>query len=268
VRVRQWLILAALLSGPADAATRELKVCADPNNLPFSDLAGEGFENAIVRIVAGQLHAHVRYVWWAQRRGNVRETLNAGRCDLIPGVASNLETLGTTRPYYRSTYVAVVRDSRLKGLSSFDDPRLARLRIGVQLIGDDGANTPPAHALSRRGMVDNVRGFAVYGDYRDRAPQAPIFDALAKGEIDVAFAWGPTAAYFARREPVALFVMPVAPQLDGPLLPMVFDVSMGVRKDDLALRRQLDAALDARRGEVRAVLTRFGVPLVEDDAAP
>jgi mxaJ protein len=252
----------ALLALAAPSEARLLKVCADPNNLPFSNAKEEGFENEIVRVVAGELHADVQYVWHAQRRGNVRETLNAGECDMIPGVASSLEMLATTRPYYRSTYVAVVRDGPLDGLSSFDDPRLAKLRIGVQMIGDDGSNTPPAHALTTRGMVGNIRGYTIYGDYDSPAPQAPIVDAVAHGDVDVAFVWGPTAGYFARHEPVKLSLTPV-PLADGPALPMVFDVSMGVRRDDVALRRELDAALAKRADDIRAVLTGYGVPLVE-----
>lgn len=252
--------LVLMLASPSAAA--ELRVCADPNNLPFSNAAEQGFENKIIRIVAAELHADVRYVWHAQRRGNVRETLNAGECDVIPGVASSLEMLATTRPYYRSTYVAVVRDGPLAGIGSFDDPRLRKLRIAVQLIGDDGWNAPPAHALVSRGIVDNVRGIAIYGDYDSPAPQSPIVDEVAKGAVDVAFVWGPTAGYFARREPVRLSLSPV-PISDGPSLPMVYDISMGVRRDDVALRRALDAALSKRTAEIRAVLKDYGVPLVD-----
>lgn len=257
--MRYALVALLLLAGPAEA--RVLKVCADPNNLPFSNAREEGFENKIVRIVATELHADVSYVWHAQRRGNVRETLNADECDVIPGVASSLEMLATTRPYYRSTYVSVVRDG-VAGVSTFDDPRLLRLKIAVQLIGDDGSNTPPAHALSARGIVDNVRGFPIYGDYDSAAPQSPIVDAVAHGDVDVAFVWGPTAGYFARLEPVKLRLSAV-PLSDGPVLPMVYDISMGVRKEDVALRRELDAALAKRSADIRAVLADYGVPLVE-----
>jgi mxaJ protein len=257
--MKSALLAMLFLAAPAEA--RVLKVCADPNNLPFSNAREEGFENRIVRIVAEELHADVAYVWHPQRRGNVRETLNAGQCDLIPGVASSLEMLATTRPYYRSTYVAVGRQG-LEGLSTFDDPRLHKLRIGVQLIGDDGSNTPPAHALSARGIIDNVRGFPIYGDYDSPTPQSPIVDAVAREEIDVAFVWGPTAGYFSKHEPVKLRLSPV-PLSDGPMLPMVFDISMGVRRDDVALRRELDTALKKRAAEIQAVLTDYGVPLVD-----
>ncbi len=251
----------AMLAGVAEART--LRVCADPNNLPFSNEKREGFENKLVDLLAEEMGARVDYTWWAQRRGNVRETLNEGLCDLIPGVGASLEMLATTRPYYRSAYVAVVRDPALKGLASFDDPRLPRLKIGVQLIGDDGSNTPPAHALSRRGMIGNVRGFAVYGDYAQPTPQAPIVQAVANGEVDAAFVWGPTAAYFVKRSSVPLTFAVVSPLSDGPALPMAFDVSMGVRRGDAALRRELEGALERRASDIRAILTSYGVPLLD-----
>src|SRR5207302_3808511 len=147
------------------SSQRTLTACADPNNLPFSNRAGQGFENKLAAMIAADLHANLHYIWWAQRRGYVRNTLNERMCDFWPGVASNVEMLATSRPYYRSTYVFVTRaGDHLDGLT-LDDPRLRRLRLGVQMVGDDGANTPPAHALSRRGIVAKVRGFMLYGDY-------------------------------------------------------------------------------------------------------
>jgi mxaJ protein len=263
--MRPWALAAVLgltLAGAARA--EELRVCADPNNLPFSNDKGEGFENRIVELVAKEMDATVSYTWWAQRRGFVRNTLNAGECDLVPGVASNLEMLSTTRPYYRSTYVFVTRADQPQ-IASFDDPRLKMLTVGVQMVGDDFSNTPPAHALTRRGIVENVRGYMLYGDYAEAAPQERILKALTEGEIDVAIVWGPLAGYFATREQTPLRVTPVSPWLDGPTLPMVFDISMGVRKGDVALQRKVDAALRNRRAEIDAILGEYGVPTVAAD---
>ncbi|MEA3036518.1 MAG: mxaJ protein [Sphingomonadales bacterium] len=248
--------------------TRELKVCADPNNLPFSNSKLEGFENKLVALLARDFGARVSYTWWAQRRGNVRNTLNAGLCDLIPGVGSSVDMLLTTRPYYRSTYVAVTRADRHLDITGFDDPRLAALKIGVQLIGDDGANTPPADALAKRGITANVRGYMVYGDYDSPAPQADILKAVATGEVDVAFVWGPVAGYFAPRQAAALKLTPLAERFDGPQLPLAFDISMGTRRADRALREEVETALERHKPEVKALLAGYGVPLVEDDTAP
>jgi mxaJ protein len=260
-RALMLALTALAMSGATDA--RELRVCADPNNLPFSNDARAGFENRLVALVAKELDATVTYEWWAQRRGNVRETLKAGRCDVIPGIATNLEMLATTRPYYRSSYVFVTRADRNLDLTGFDDERLQTLRIGVQMIGDDFSNTPPAHSLARRGIVQNVRGFMVYGDYATDSPPRAIIDAVAAGQVDVAVVWGPLAGYFARSAKPQLTIQPVAPLIDGPMLPMTFDISMGVRKEDRALRRELDDVLERNRDEIRMLLETFGVPLIE-----
>lgn len=248
----------AVLASPA--AARELRVCADPNNLPFSNERGEGFENRIAAVVADQLHAELRYTWWAQRRGFIRNTLGAGRCDVVAGTLTNLEMLRTTSPYYRSGYVFVTRAVDGLDIGSLDDPRLHRLRVGVQLIGDDGMNTPPAHALSKRGITGNVRGYSVYGDYAQANPAARIVAAVAEGEVDVALVWGPFAGYFAGRATQMLAVRPVSPQIDGPMLPMVFDISMGVRREDEDLRGEIEEALKVRRPEIDAILASYSVP--------
>jgi quinoprotein dehydrogenase-associated probable ABC transporter substrate-binding protein len=255
--------MAARGRSQAAPALRELKVCSDPNNLPFSNERQEGFENRIAELVARELNAKVRYTWWAQRRGFVRNTLNTGECDVVMGVVSGFERVKTTIPYYRSSYVFVTRSDRHLRIRSFDDPVLRRLTIGVQMVGDNFTNTPPAHALSKRHMIENVRGYSVYGDYRQPNPPARVIDAVAAGDVDVAIAWGPLAGYFARREPVPLIVSPVAPQIDRPpFLPFVFDISMGVRLTDKTLRHELNAIITRRRKEIDAILDQYGVPRV------
>jgi quinoprotein dehydrogenase-associated probable ABC transporter substrate-binding protein len=243
-------------------SARKLRVCADPNNLPFSNQRLEGFENKLAELLARELNAEVEYTWWAQRRGFIRNTLKAGKCDLVIGVPKDLEMAQTSAPYYRSTYVFVTRkDSGLK-IASFDDPALRKLKIGVQVIGDDGMNAPPAHALARRGIVRNVRGYTVYGDYTQDSPPARIIDAVANGEIDVAVVWGPLAGYFAKRQSVPLEIVPVSPQSDSPALPFVYDISLGVRRGEKAFKQELEAALAHRRAEVEHILDDYGIPRV------
>ena len=221
---------------PTSPAPRVLRVTADPNNLPFSNECGEGFENKIVELIAHELGAQVEYTWWAQRRGWFRNTLKEGNCDLVPGVPRHFDRALTTVPYYRSTYALVYRADRQLDLRSLDDPALRRLRIGVQMIGDDFANTPPAHALSRRGIIENVRGYTVYGDYATPNPPARIIDAVAQGEIDVAVVWGPLAGYFSRQKSGALTVVPLPPLDVSTGQPFAFEISLGVRKSERALR--------------------------------
>ena len=244
----------------SEAGSRALRVCSDPNNLPFSNEARQGFENRIADVIGRELHMPVQYTWWAQRRGFIRNTINAGLCDVVMGTPVNMDMLLTTRPYYRSTYVFVSRRDRHLGIRSFDDPRLRNLRIGVQLIGDDFANTPPAHALARRGIVRHLVGYPVYGDYRQPNPPARIVDAVARGAVDIAVVWGPLAGFFAPRESDALELTPVSPQIDAPNLPFVFDIAMGVRRGDTTLRAKLDRVLERRKPTIDSILTAYHVP--------
>jgi len=255
------LVLGGLaLPEQAHAADRELRVCADPNNLPFSNQQGEGFENRIAELVADELAAELSYVWWAQRRGFIRNTLAAGACDLVIGVPAGYEPVETTAAYYRSAYVYVYRADRRLGLRSMRDPRLRDLRIGVHLIGDDGANPPPAHALGEQGIVDNVVGYMIYGDYQEPNPPARIIEAVARGDLDVAAVWGPLGGYFAKRAAVPLEAVAITDTAAFAPLRFEFAIAMGVRKGDLAFRDELNAIIERRREDIQALLDAYGVP--------
>jgi len=240
-----------------------LRVCADPNNLPFSNQRLEGFENKIADLIARDMNASVQYTWWAQRRGFIRNTLKTGACDVVMGVPTSFEMALTTNPYYRSTYVFVYRRDRNLNIHSFDDPALHTLKVGVQMIGDDFSNSPPAHALTNRHIISNVVGYTVYGDYRQDSPPARIIDAVVNRQIDVAIVWGPLAGYFAKRQKVALEIVPVSPQIDQPFLPFVFDISIGVRHGDSAFKEELERVLQKRKPEIESILDEYGVPRVE-----
>jgi mxaJ protein len=252
-----------MLLWPAAAGAGDLRFCADPNNMPYSNARGEGFENRIAAIVAKDMGLDVAYAWHAQRRGFLRETLNAGLCSVVAGVPVGLHGIKVTRPYYRSGYVFLQR-AEAAPVYSFSDPRLATLRLGVQLIGDDGSNTPPVHVLAQHGIVGNVRGFMVYGDYADENPAMPLVSAVADGTVDVGIMWGPTAGYFAALSSVPLSLT-LAPSdaAGGLILPMTFDIAMGVRKADVDLRNRIGEALARHRAEIDAILAAYGVPRLD-----
>ena len=243
---------------PAVCAERLLRVCAEPDNLPLSSEQENGFENRIARLLADELGAKLVYAWQPQRRGFVRKTIGADLCDVWMGVPAGFERLATTRPYYRSSYVFLNRADARAPLGSFDDRRLPSLRIGVQLIGDDFAATPPALALARAGAVDGIVGYPVYGD----GPAVQRISAdLASGKLDAALVWGPQAGYFTDHAPVPLAATPASPP-PGLGLPFDFAIAIGVRKGNADLRRDLDAALERRARDVDAVLDAYHVPRV------
>lgn len=260
------LLASALVVGSAvvRADEAELRVCADPNNLPFSNAAGEGFENKLAELVAKHSGRKLTYTWWAQRRGWFRNTLKAGTCDVVMGVPAALDMVLATQPYYRSTYVFVYRVDHHLDLSSIKDPRLHDLTIGVHLIGDDGYNTPPAHVLGEEGIIQNVKGYPIYGDYREANPPARVVEAVETGALDVAAVWGPLGGYAALHSRVPLKVVPITDTESFAPFAFQYDVAMGVRKKDRALKTELDGVITRNATEIRALLASYGVPIVED----
>lgn len=264
LRAGCWVLSAATLvactANPQPAARAALRVCADPNNLPFSNDRREGFENKLAAMMADDAGMELQYAWWAQRRGFIRNTLNAGECDVVMGVPASFDLALTTRPYYRSSYVFVTRTDRGHAVRSLDDPGLKRLRLGVQMIGDDFSNSPPAHALAARGMISNIVGFSVLGDYAQPNPPARIVEAVAAGEVDAAIVWGPLAGFFARSSSAPLTLTPVEPQIDVPFLPFVFDIAMAVRREDAGRAAAIDKFIERRQADIDALLREYGVP--------
>ena len=245
-------------------AADALRVCANPDNLPFSNQEQKGFENRIAQLIGAELGLPVSYLWHAQRRGYLRRTLNAGRCDVVMGAPVGLPSLATTEPYYRSTYVFVTRKDRKLGIRSFDDPALKGLKVGLHAVGDDGENPPPVYSLARRGLAHNVVGYKLWDVDGIKNPQGRIIDAVAKGDIDVAVVWGPFAGYFAKQQRTPLTIVPAPTDIAA--LPLEYSMALGVRTGDNALRRRLEAILDKRRDDIRAILADYGVPLVDKTA--
>lgn len=266
------LLAAAAVADPAPIAAlpSTLRVCVDPDNLPYSHANGSGYEPALAKLLADELKLPLQLHWQPMRRGLVRKTLGDGLCDALLTVPKGLDRLLTTRAYYRSSHVLLTRADDPAPLRSLDDPRLPALRVGVQLIGDDQAASPPGHALLQRGAVARVVGFTADGGSADDAGEGPaaqrMATAVARGQLDAAFAWGPQAGWFAAQAqpPLALQVLAAPPGLG---LPFEFGMAIGVRRGETAWRDRLQAALDARQAEVDALLDRWRVPRVPAPAA-
>lgn len=253
----------------ADKDQKMLRVCGDPNNLPFSNEKREGLENQIAAVVAQDLGWQVEYVWWPHQRGLVKRVLDTERCDVLIGIPKGYDVVAWTKPYYRTGYVIAYQKDRIPaGVRSLDDPVLKTLKVGVQV------NTPPHLALGERGIVgDNVVAYQLMFDpnyHPEDYPGRQIEDLIA-GRIDVALVWGPLAGYFQKKRGAeSLVLVPIegagAKEAGGKGaekgLPFAFDISMGVRKADTELKARLEQALDRKQGEIKAILEDFGVPLL------
>lgn len=253
----------------ADKNEKVLRVCGDPNNMPFSNEKREGLENQIAAAVAQDLGWQLEYVWWPHQRGLVKRVLDTERCDVLVGIPKGYDLVGWTKPYYRTGYVIAYQKDRIPaGVRSLDDPVLKTLKVGVQV------NTPPHLALGERGMVgDNVVAYQLMFDpnyHPEDYPGRQIEDLIA-GRIDVALVWGPLAGYFQKKKGADTLVLvpiegpgggDVGKKGDDKGLPFAFDISMGVRKANTALKARLEQALDRKQGEIKAILEDFGVPLL------
>lgn len=245
---------AVALAAPA------LRVCADPNNLPYSNGKQQGFENQLASLVANDLGMRLTYYWFPQRGAFFEKTLDSGVCDVVMGVPPGLEGALTTQPYYRSSYVFVSRRDRHLHLGSLDDLELRTLRIGVHVLGDQGDSVPPVHALISRGIVRNLVGYSIFGNLNEKNPPADLIKAVENGDVDVGIAWGPMAGYFARRSSVPLEITPIESDPTHPDLPFAFDISIGVREGNTALEKTLDQELQRRQAKIAQILKTYGIP--------
>jgi mxaJ protein len=241
---------------------KELRVCADPDNLPYSNEQLEGFENKIAALLARDLGAQLSYTWWPHQRGLIRRTLNEARCDVLIGIPKGYDPVLWTKPYYRTAYVIAYVRGRGPEITSLDDPILNRVKIGVHV------NTPPHDALAERGIVgDNVVAYRLF-----HTPQADpqeylgqLIEDLLAAKIDVALVWGPVAGYYVKKSSAPLQLVPL--RGGGPATPFAFDISIGVRKGERALKAELEEVLEKDAGAIRGILEEYGVPLVAAEAS-
>jgi mxaJ protein len=236
-----------------------VRVCADPDNMPLSNQKGEGYEQKIAELIAKEWNSKVEYAWWPVRRGFFSRALNGRYCDVAIEAPAGLDMAGVTKPYFRSGYVFVTRKDRGLDIKSLADPRLKKLKIGVNLLNSDAENTPPAMALSQYGVVGNLIGFTTF--YGDSARPEDIINAVAKKDVDIAIVWGPLAGYFAKRATVPLVVQPLPERDSLSDFPFQYNIGMAVRRRDKALRDSLQSVIERKAPEIQGILKQYGVPV-------
>jgi mxaJ protein len=245
---------------PAPRDPGLIRVCADPDNMPSSNDKNEGYENKIAELIASDLKAKLSYVWYPTRRGYFR-ILNGMYCDMAVEAPSGLDMAGVTKPYFRSGYMFVARQgSGLENLNSLADPRLKKLKIGVNMYTSDAENSPPAMALSRYGVVGNLTGYFTF--FSDQVRPEDIIKGVANKDVDIAIAWGPLAGYFAKQSPVPLVLTPLPARDSLSDLPFQYNMGIAVRRRDKEFRDSLQAVLERRRPEIDAILKQYNVPVM------
>jgi mxaJ protein len=257
---------ALTMAGPASAqrpAPRDpglIRVCADPDNMPSSNQKSEGFENKIAELIAKELNAKLTYVWYPTRRGYFR-ILNGMYCDMAVEAPAGLDMAGVTKPYFRSGYVFVSRQgSGLEDITSLADPRLKKLKIGVNTYTSDAENSPPAMALSHYGVVGNLTGYNTF--FSDQTRPEDIIKGVSNKDVDIAIAWGPLAGYFAKQSAVPLVLTPLPARDSLSDLPFQYNMGIAVRRRDKEFKDSLQAVLTRRRPEIDAILKQYNVPVL------
>jgi quinoprotein dehydrogenase-associated probable ABC transporter substrate-binding protein len=239
-----------------------LRVCADPANLPFSNQAGDGFENKLAQFLAGKLGKDLAYVYYPGATGFIRNTLNAHLCDIVMGMPQGDDIVQPTNPYYRTAYAVVYRaGSDLAGLTTLGDPRLAAKGRRIGLV----ANTPPGNVLARLGLLASVKPYPLVVDTRVDAPSADMIRDLESGVIDAAILWGPIAGYHVKKSGGRLAEALLAEEKGAR---MSFRIAMGVRHSDQEWKRELNRIIAQNQREIDRLLADYGVPLIDEAGAP
>jgi quinoprotein dehydrogenase-associated probable ABC transporter substrate-binding protein len=237
-----------------------LRVCADPRSMPYSDEAGEGFENKIAEMFAAKLGKTISYTYFPRAIGFVRATLNALKCDVVMGDSQGDDLVQTTNPYYRAFYTLVIRPGTgLDGIDSLEDPRLRGKHIGLI------AGTPPATILAQHGLLGNVKPFQLMVDTRYDAPSKAMIDEIAAGTLDAGVLWGPIAGYYAKHAATKLTVIPLLKEHGAP---MDFRIAMGVRHSDQEWKRTLNRLIAENQDAINKILIDYGIPIVDEQGNP
>ena len=253
------LALAASVSAKAENADGVLRVCADPQNMPFSNEKGEGFENKLIDLIAAKLDLHVSYVWLPQVMGHVATLPDDTDCDVLMGYAQGTGLIEDTNPYYRTSYVLIYRqdDKSLAGVQSLADDRLKSKKIGIL------ARTPPVSAMAINGLMANSRSFEVKGDRNAAGAVERVIAAIASGEIDAGILWGPLGGYFAQNAKVPLALIPLVKEKAGPAT--IYPITMGVRPNKPEWKHKLNKLIADNQADIYAMLSEYNVPLLDEN---
>jgi quinoprotein dehydrogenase-associated probable ABC transporter substrate-binding protein len=264
VLVSIWSLIPTL-SQSAEGVGRQalttsiIRVCADPDNLPYSNKSRQGFENRIIELIGAKLGREVRYTWFPQSVGFVRNTLRLRECDLISGITTSSERVQNTNPYYYSVYTMVYRKDAGLDATIMSDPQLKDLKLGVV------AGTPPANIIAQLGLLGNIKPYQLFADTRRYKPARQAILDVGNGETDVAFIWGPIAAFYAGEAASELVLVPLVNE--DKRVQLSFRVSMAVRFNETEWKHTINSVLKDLRSEINDILREFDVPLLNDRGA-
>lgn len=251
---------ASAQSLPDAVSTTDLRVCADPHDLPFSNEQGQGYENKIAELIAADLHLHVAYTWFPDSQGFVRGTLMKHTCDVVIGTVAGVDDMATTDSYLHTGYVMLTRTDDHVTTNKVDDWHLGARRFGIV------AATPPTNLIIDHNLMDQTSIYSLVVDTRIEQPAHTMIQDLAAGKIDVGLIWGPIAGYFVKHDHLPLTIAFLDPEASKVRLD--YHIAMGVRQSDVAFRRRLNSVIARKQPEITQILRDYGIPMLDEQDRP
>jgi quinoprotein dehydrogenase-associated probable ABC transporter substrate-binding protein len=238
----------------------DLRVCADPSDLPYSNEKGEGFENKIAELVAHDLNEKLQYTFFPDSQGFIRATLGRNKCDVIIGEVANSGDVATTDAYYHTAYMMATRTSDNLSMNKVSDWRIAGKRFGLI------AGTPPTDLIVEHNLMDQTGIYQLMVDTRINQPSHDMINDLVSGKIDVALLWGPIVGFYAKRDhlPIKLVFL----NQEDSKVRLDYHIAMGIRPNDVAFRRRLNEVIAKEKPQITKILEEYGVPLLDEQNRP
>ena len=253
------VLVGARAEGAEQTNSATLRVCADPDNMPFSNAKGEGFENKLAELIAQKLDARIEYSWFEEATGYIPNTMGREACDLVMGYAQGTGLIEDTNPYYYTSYLLLYRqdDASLRDVESLADARLKGKRIGYF------ARTPPASILAMHGLVANAKPFEIQSEESASKAAATMIGDIASGALDAGILWGPVGGYYAQRAGAPLKLVPLVKEKAGPRT--IYGITMGVKPNEPQWKYRINKFIAANQGEINVILQSYNVPVLDDE---
>ena len=247
-------------SAPDMVSHTDLRVCADPSDLPFSNDKGEGFENKIAELVGHDLGEKVSYTFFPDSQGFIRATLGRNKCDVIIGTVAGSGDVATTDAYYHTAYMMATRRADNYATDKVSDWHIAGKRFGLI------ASTPPTDLIVEHNLMDQTSIYQLMVDTRINQPSHDMIKDLTAGKVDVALLWGPIVGYYTKHDNLPLRLVFLNPE--DSKVRLDYHIAMGVRGSDVEFRRRLNKVIAKEQPQITKILQDYGVPLLDEQNKP
>ena len=237
-----------------------LRICADPNNLPYSNQNNEGYENKIADLFAKKLgNIPVMYSWYPMTSGFVRRTLDAKTCDLIVTFPAIHEFVQNSNPFYNSSYVLMSLEEKDIKIKTLSDPQIKEKKYKIGII----SGTPPSSYVPKYKLFDQVKFYRQAADPRKQKPWVDVTNDLVDGKIDIGILWGPYAGYEAKKAKKPIKIVPLTKEEITSRGKLVYRFTMGIRRNAPEWEKTINNLIKDNQEEINQILRGYGIPLLD-----